>query len=194
MTALVRHVLDAPWGPVEILVSAAGVVALDTAGSGDDATRRYVDQGFGIAPPGTATREAAMLASRVRDAVQRYLEGDLAAIETLGDVRLAAVGARSPFDTRVFAAARGIPAGAVTSYGRLARRIGSPGAARAVGGAVARCEVGLIVPCHRVIAGDGTLGGYGGDPFGGRERALAVKRAMLEHEGVKVPIPPALLW
>ena len=68
----------------------------------------------------------------------------------------------------------------------MARRIGRPGAARAVGGAVGRNPVGLLIPCHRVIAGDGTLGGYGAAAWGGREAALDLKQALLALEGVHV--------
>jgi methylated-DNA-[protein]-cysteine S-methyltransferase len=75
----------------------------------------------------------------------------------------------------------------VTSYGRVARRIGRAGAARAVGGAVGRNPIGLLIPCHRVIAGDGSLGGYGGAWFGTREALLEVKRTLLELEGVALP-------
>jgi methylated-DNA-[protein]-cysteine S-methyltransferase len=96
---------------------------------------------------------------------------------------------RPAWDRTVFAAIQEIPWGEVTSYGRLARQIDRPGAARAVGGAVGRCPVGLIVPCHRVIAGDGSLGGYGGDWFGSRERHLELKSELLAREGVDIPVP-----
>ena len=76
------------------------------------------------------------------------------------------------------------PAGTTAAYGEVARRIGRPGAARAVGGAVGRNPVGLLIPCHRVIAGDGSLGGYGAAAWGGREAALDLKQALLALEGV----------
>jgi len=60
----------------------------------------------------------------------------------------------------------------VSAVVEVARRIGRPRAARAVGGAVSRNPVGLLVPCHRVIAGDGSLGGYGAAAWGGVEAAL----------------------
>ena len=78
------------------------------------------------------------------------------------------------------------PAASTAGYGEVARRIGRPGAARAVGGAVGRNPVGLLIPCHRVIAGDGTLGGYGAAAWGGREAALEVKRELLALEGVEL--------
>ena len=81
--------------------------------------------------------------------------------------------------------------GEVTSYGRLARAIGRVGAARAVGGAVGRNPIGLAIPCHRVIAGDGSIGGYGGDWFGSREQLVEIKRELLAMEGVELPVPLA---
>jgi len=78
------------------------------------------------------------------------------------------------FHRMVWQALRAIPFGATTSYGELARRIGHPGAARAVGAANGANPIGLIVPCHRVIGADGSLTGYAG--------GLPLKRKLLEHE------------
>jgi methylated-DNA-[protein]-cysteine S-methyltransferase len=80
----------------------------------------------------------------------------------------------SSFERRVWSALLEIPYGETTTYGEIARRIGDPGAARAVGIANARNPIAVIVPCHRVIGADGTLTGYGG----GLER----KRLLLELE------------
>jgi methylated-DNA-[protein]-cysteine S-methyltransferase len=91
------------------------------------------------------------------------------------------------WDERVLIGVKAIPWGEVSSYGRIARRIGRAGAARAVGGAVGRNPVGIVIPCHRVIAGDGSIGGYGGAWWGSRERLLDVKRALLRLEGVDLP-------
>ncbi len=91
------------------------------------------------------------------------------------------------WDRRVLDGVGTIPRGATASYGEVARRIGAPGAARAVGGAVGRNPIGLLIPCHRVVAGDGTLGGYGGSWFGSREELLGLKERLLELDGV---VPP----
>jgi methylated-DNA-[protein]-cysteine S-methyltransferase len=64
----------------------------------------------------------------------------------------------------VWAQLQAIPYGETISYGELARRVGNPKASRAVGLANGRNPIAVIVPCHRVIAADGTLGGYGGGP------------------------------
>ena len=183
-TVLAALVIDAPWGPVEVLVGPEGVVALDTVATGegllDDARR----QGLPVARLADV-RDLALraLAARVDAALRAYLDGRL---EALGAVPVAWSPA-SAFDRAVSDAVRAIPPGRVASYGEVARLGGRPGAARAVGGAVGRNRVGLCIPCHRVIAADGSLGGYGGDPFGGREAALRVKRALLAHEGVVLP-------
>jgi len=83
----------------------------------------------------------------------------------------------SAFELRVWQALREIPYGHTVSYGELARTIGEPSAARAVGVANARNPVAVIVPCHRVIGADGSLTGYGG----GLER----KRRLLELESAQ---------
>ncbi len=78
------------------------------------------------------------------------------------------------FQQRVWNALLAIPYGATISYGELARRIGQPGAARAVGLANGRNPIALIIPCHRVIGATGRLTGYGG--------GLARKQALLDFE------------
>ncbi|MGH7564379.1 MAG: methylated-DNA--[protein]-cysteine S-methyltransferase [Gemmatimonadota bacterium] len=88
-------------------------------------------------------------------------------------VDLAAV---SEFDRRVLAVVRGIPFGGVLTYGDIARRIGSPSAARAVGNAVGRNPAPIVVPCHRVVRSDGTLGGYSGGGVEYKRRLLAIER------------------
>lgn len=107
--------------------------------------------------------------SEAAAAVRRYLDGDLAAVD---DVAVDATG--TPFQERVWEALRTIPPGETRSYGQVAAAIGSPGAVRAVGTANGANPVWVLVPCHRVVRSDGTVGGYGGGP----ER----KRWLLDHE------------
>src|SRR3990170_2399220 len=83
----------------------------------------------------------------------------------------------TPFQRAVWQAMLSIPRGATISYAELARRVGRPGAARAVGQAVGSNPVPLLIPCHRVVASDGGLGGFGG--------GLPMKRALLRQEGVE---------
>jgi len=82
----------------------------------------------------------------------------------------------SPFQERVWAGLQDIPHGRTLSYGELAARIGHPRAARAVAAANAANALSIIIPCHRVTAGDGGLGGYAG--------GVEAKRFLLELEGV----------
>lgn len=84
------------------------------------------------------------------------------------------------FQRQVLLAARQVPRGKVATYGQIARNIGRPRAARAVGQALGRNPVPVVIPCHRVIASDGSLGGYSG---GG---GLASKRLLLQLEGARL--------
>jgi methylated-DNA-[protein]-cysteine S-methyltransferase len=84
------------------------------------------------------------------------------------------VGDAGPFDAAVWAAARRIPYGETVSYGELAAMAGYPRAARAAGNAMARCPFSPVVPCHRVIHADGSIGGWGADTW--------VKRWLLDLE------------
>ncbi len=85
----------------------------------------------------------------------------------------------SPFGRKVINACRAIPFGCTTTYSDLARQIGCPAAARAVGGVMAANPIPLIVPCHRVLRTDGGLGGFSA-PGG-----TVTKQKMLEHEQVR---------
>ncbi len=177
---------DGPWGPVRIAASARGVVAVEPMSSVDAFESGLARRGLGpLVTPDTHGEPcaAAELCARTRDLVTAALVGEAVPFDTLA-VDLAD---RSAWDHLVLGAVRAIPRGETASYGEVARRIGRTGAARAVGGAVGRNPVGLVIPCHRVIAGDGSLGGYGVAAFGGREAALAMKRDLLALEGVALP-------
>lgn len=104
--------------------------------------------------------------------VRRQLGEYFAGARTAFDVPLAVAG--TPFQCAVWRGLRQVPYGETISYGELARRVGRPSAARAVGLANGRNPISVIVPCHRVIGADGRLTGYGG----GIER----KRLLLELE------------
>lgn len=96
------------------------------------------------------------------------------------------LGDRPPFDQRVLGEVRRVGWGETASYGDIAKRVGMPRAARAVGGALGRNPISLLIPCHRIIAGDGTLGGYGGTGWLDRDRQRSRKEALLLREGVTV--------
>jgi methylated-DNA-[protein]-cysteine S-methyltransferase len=112
----------------------------------------------------------------VADALDDWFTGarhDLDLDADLGSVR-------SPFRRRVLETLRReVPWGETVTYGELAAMAGVPGAARAVGTAMATNPVPLVVPCHRVVASGGRIGGYGGGLHG-----VATKRALLAREGL----------
>ena len=179
-------VLATPVGPLHAAATDEGIVGLEL---------RTTDEAF-AASVGARTRRATLPAAD--PAASPAARAHLAALER--EVAEHVAGAGDAFDVpivlegvgdwdrRVLEGVRTIPRGATASYGEIARRIGSPGAARAVGGAVGRNPIGLLIPCHRVIAGDGTLGGYGGSWFGSREELLGLKERLLELEGVVPPL------
>jgi len=118
----------------------------------------------------TAWREADPAAfGSLPSRLVRYMEGDRVefpdSVDTTG---------WTPFRTRVWNATRQIPYGQTWSYGRVAAAIGQPGACRAVGQALHRNPVPMIVPCHRVIGADASLTGFGS--------GLALKQALLRLE------------
>lgn len=84
----------------------------------------------------------------------------------------------TPFQCAVWKALLTIPAGKVVSYGAIARQIRKPKAVRAVGTALGKNPVPILVPCHRVISGNGSLGGYTG--------GLAIKRSLLKQENIEI--------
>jgi len=108
----------------------------------------------------------------VTEGIAAFLEGG----DILFSLAVARLDLCSPFQQRVLRAEHGIPRGSVSTYGRIARHLGTGLAARAVGMALARNPFPIIVPCHRAIRSDGTLGGFQG--------GTAMKRALLEMEGV----------
>lgn len=173
----------APWGPIRLAATSRGLVALEQLTAEDEFAARLTRR-FGSSPmtadgadrPATRHLEAATVALR------RFLDGDL---EALGALPID-LDDRPAWDREVLGAVRGIRPGTTASYGDVARMVGRPGAARAVGGAVGRNPLGLVIPCHRVIAGDGTLGGYGGGWWGGRATGLELKRSLLAREGVRL--------
>lgn len=176
-------VLPGPWGPIQLAVRDGAIVALGLL-TGAEAFETDLRRRFGAPPIALDAAPPAVRAfvERVAEAVDRALGGDPRPHGLAFDL------AGCPaWDRSVLAAVATIPFGAVTSYGRLARMAGRPGAARAAGGAVGRSPIGLLLPCHRVIAADGTLGGYGGDRWGDRAEQLDLKRDLLLREGVLLP-------
>jgi len=202
LRTVLATVIEAPWGPIHLAASDRGIVAVelmttepsflrgierrlgrapswvDGAELGDHGAG-LGDHGAGLGDHGASANEHLRAAS---DRLSRTLGGDHADLAGLA-LDLAD---RPDWDRAVLGAVRSIPRGETRSYGDIARAIGRPGAARAVGGAVGRNPIGFIIPCHRVIAGDGTLGGYGGGWWGDRDRMLDLKTDLLRLEGRSV--------
>jgi methylated-DNA-[protein]-cysteine S-methyltransferase len=131
---------------------------------------RYVRSSLGNWYPDEPIAPADDPAGAVR-LLERYFAGDLAALDEI-EVELHG----TPFQQRVWNALRTVREGTTLSYAKLADRVGSPAAVRAVGAANGANPVAVVLPCHRIIGSDGSLTGYGG--------GLDRKRWLLEHEGV----------
>jgi len=98
----------------------------------------------------------------------------------------------SAFDVRVYEAVRSVPAGETVTYGEVAALVGSPGAARAVGGAMSRCPLFPAVPCHRVVRAVDGWSGWGGDSHIKRrllrlERLSRIRGQQEASKGVGIP-------
>jgi methylated-DNA-[protein]-cysteine S-methyltransferase len=130
---------------------------------GDEQVLTRVGFGAATAPQGDA---AAVASAAIQ--LEQYFAGERTEFEL--EVELGG----TPFERRVWDEVRAIPFAEVATYAEIARRIGRPGASRAVGRANARNPVAVIVPCHRVVGSDGSLTGYAG--------GLEMKRALLDLE------------
>lgn len=110
---------------------------------------------------------------KLGERIQSFLDGE--AVDFALD--MIALERCSRFQRRVLLAEHKIPRGWVSTYGRIARRLGIPGGGRAVGRALARNPFPIIIPCHRAIRSDGGLGGFQG--------GVEMKRALLKGEGIE---------
>jgi O-6-methylguanine DNA methyltransferase len=157
---------DSPLGELYVGVGQSGVRLVGRAASPEEFVRRYRERfdrvlswGTDESTRGLAQRLAAALAGEKVE-IQADLSG------------------ATPFQQKVLEVVRGIPHGEVRPYAWVAREAGSPKASRAVGTAVAKNPVPLLIPCHRVVRNDGTTGNYA---FGAEEKVR-----LLEGEGVPV--------
>ncbi len=172
-TAMKGHCLfDTALGTCAIAWTARGVRAFSLPDASPAATVRRLAE-----TTGTEYRDPPRDVAKVIARVARHLTGDL---DGLSDVSID-LGGLPGFARDVYVAAREVQPGHVVTYGELARRLGKPGASRAVGGALARNPIPLIVPCHRVVAQNGRIGGFSAP--GGAE----TKRRLLTLE-----LPPTL--
>ncbi|BBA36297.1 methylated-DNA-protein-cysteine methyltransferase [Methylocaldum marinum] len=177
-------VFDTPLGPCGLAWRDGGpegappaVVSFQLPDATVQATEARIARESG-ARPSSAPPAIAAIIERIR----RHLGGEAEDFRDI-EVGLDHVG---PFARQVYAAARAIPAGRTATYGEIAEAVARPGAARAVGQALGKNPIPLIIPCHRVLAAGGKPGGFSA-PGG-----LATKSRMLAVEGVSWGLPPAL--
>ena len=158
--------IQTPLGPMHVAATPSGIAAM----SRDPSTEQFVERlarrfpGREPVPDSAGAREATdwligYLAGARREAPLLDLEG---------------IGA---FDARVYAAVAAIPYGRTATYGEVAMAVGSPRAARAVGGALSRCPLFPAVPCHRVVLASDGVSGWGGGDIAVKRRLIALERA-----------------
>ncbi len=149
---------ESPCGPIELRVRGGRLCEVRLLSS----------------PPARPDGPPSRTMRRFAEALRRCFAGQ---DHGLGPEELDLSGA-TPFQQRVYEALAAVPFGRVVTYGELAARAGRPGAARAVGQAVGGNPLPVVIPCHRVVAAGGRLGGFGAGP--------GWKRRLLRHEGWQV--------
>jgi methylated-DNA-[protein]-cysteine S-methyltransferase len=164
---------DSPFGPLLLAETPSGLVRLGLPNQ--DADELLVELAERVSP---RVLEAPAAFDRTRRELDLYFEGKLDRFDLLLDWSLS-----DGFRLRVQRAIAGIPYGETRSYREMATIAGNERAVRAAGTACGRNPLPLVVPCHRVLRSGGGLGGYGG--------GVAMKRALLEMEGILQPEPSA---
>jgi methylated-DNA-[protein]-cysteine S-methyltransferase len=172
---------DTAIGPCGVAWSERGLTRLQLPESDRSATEKRLR-----ARDAEASQAAPAAIDQLIVDIQTYMTGrrvDFAFVA----IDLTNVG---PFENKVYEAARAVPWGKTVSYGELARQTGSPGAARAVGQALGRNPVPVIIPCHRILAKNHRIGGFSahGGPFT-KERLLALEGV---HVEAGTPLLPGL--
>jgi methylated-DNA-[protein]-cysteine S-methyltransferase len=161
-----RSTIDTPTGPFTIVVDATGAVLASGFTHDVDLLLPLI---YPSLRPADECEERADLGPATK-AVLAYLDGDLAAPDAVPVRQLNG----GEFLTHAWDVLRAVPAGAPVSYTRLAELTGRPAAVRAAAQACARNAAALFVPCHRVLRGDGALGGF--------RWGTPIKRWLLDHE------------
>ena len=149
--------LQSPVGPLRLAVSSRGVCELS-----------FADPARALAPPADDWHLVKTLAHPAEAQLQEYFAGERRRFDLELDMR------GTEFQKRVWLHLVDIPYGETRSYGEIAKALGSPGAARAVGAANGKNPVAIIVPCHRVIGSTGELTGFAG--------GLEIKSQLLSTE------------
>jgi O-6-methylguanine DNA methyltransferase len=156
--------MNSPLGPLFVAINQRGLCALDFGRQESEFLERFDSRARLEKDPKAVQRVLAQL--------REYFAGDRSSFNLPVDIsRL------TPFQRSVLDVACRIAPGQVWSYQRIAKELGRPRSSRPVGGALARNPIPIVIPCHRVIASDGTLGGYSGGS------GLKAKRWLLRLEG-----------
>lgn len=159
-------IVDSPFGRLLVAATAHGICAV-ALGTDDDALEGFLTKQF---PAADLDRDATMLGPWV-ETLLAHLSGRPTELDLPLDID------GTEFQRRVWDTLRMIPIGSTRSYREIARMLGNPGAARAVASACAANPAAIVIPCHRVVHHDGSLGGY----RWGSER----KARLLKHEGAR---------
>jgi methylated-DNA-[protein]-cysteine S-methyltransferase len=162
-----------PLGRCALVWRGDAIVGASLPESDDSAMRRSLARRF----PGVVEAEPPSLVRAAAERIVRHFSGER---QDFSDLPLD-LSAGSSFEQAVWRAALAIPCGETRTYGDLARTVGQPGAAQAVGTALGRNPVPILVPCHRILAGAGRSGGFSA-PGG-----VATKFRILEIEGARLP-------
>jgi methylated-DNA-[protein]-cysteine S-methyltransferase len=163
MPELISATIDSPVGKLYLLARGETVLGLNHSG--------YRDLLSGLSE--VELKEKIGKATKIKgitDKLDEYFDGNLSVINT---IKVKQPGA--PFSQAAWASMRKIKAGTVESYADLAYRAGSPAAVRAAGSACAKNKIAIIIPCHRIIKSDGSIGAYGW--------GVNMKMWLLRHEG-----------
>lgn len=165
-------VLDSPLGPLWSAVGDRGVAMISYGHEPDerDLRRLVATFGPGIVPDRRRT-------DRLARELDQYFAGKRREFEIQADLR-----GLTPFYRAILRATARVPYGEVITYRAAARRAGNEKASRAAGGALSSNPIPIVVPCHRVVATDGTLGGYAGG-LDAKRRLLALERGEAPEGG-----------
>ena len=164
-------VMDSPLGPLWIAVGPRGVVNIHYGATPDARELVRITHAYG---PGVLPDRRAC--DRVLTELDQYFAGRRRSFDV--PVDLATL---TPFQQRILTATARVPYGELTTYKVVARQAGNEQASRAAGAALGANPVPIVVPCHRIVATDGTLGGYAG--------GLVAKRRLLALERGKTEVP-----
>lgn len=168
MTPILTQSYNSPLGPMILAASDMGLCGVwfegQRHGPSDECLRSWTSV------------TAHPLLQEASAQLQAYFKRDLSHFDLPLDLS-----AGTPFQQSVWQALLGVPSGRSQSYGELALRLNNPKAVRAVGAAVGRNPISIIVPCHRILGGGGQLTGYAG--------GLWRKQALLQLEGHPIALP-----